>query len=528
VDRCHLYLPLVDSSGTPYPYAEVTLLDLDTGNPVDEPVYLLPNGGAPQEWPILIDPAVVDFWTDSPMRVTVQALLPGGATFTRSGVDIVPAPAATVRSQEPVHIGPADGLSGQAMLAISPDGSAVWQVLDVLRFHEHPGDAPDSTVLGSPDLTDIYPGQTWIGRTPTGAQGEDTAVLGSDAHPGGPDAVVLGRGTAGPNAVAVGGAANATDSSVALGAATNTGQPEQVTLGRAASAAASPAGAVTVGSGVTASASNTVTIGSSAKVTTDGKVIVGQGTLPDLSWVDWSVAILGNAVMSRFFSARKDAVLAGTASPLGVFGAAGNYQPLVNTSGVTTSTPGRTALLSLMSALDQMGLVYQTDSAIDDELADWTKTVAHDANLVLETGDSDGSKAGDLNRARRNATGTGAVTYLMGTNIRDFRFRTFAFGADDPTFDPTAEIVAQVSPNQVTWTTVPLSWRTYTATAAGWWQTWMSNQRPVPAGMKYLRITLGANPNPATPQVARVIVRSRNDPLTGFGSGTFGSGPFGG
>ncbi|MEU9405628.1 hypothetical protein AB0E08_07975 [Streptomyces sp. NPDC048281] len=529
MDRCHLYLPLVDSSGITYPYAEVTLLDLETGNPIDEPVYLDPYGGAPQQWPILIDPAVINFWTDNPLRVTVQAGLPGGATFTRSGVDILPAPAATVVSEEPVHIGSADGLSGEAMLAVSPDGSAAWQVLDVLRFHEHPGDAPESTVLGSPDLTDVYPGQTWIGRTPTGAQGEDAAVLGADAHPGGDDATILGRATAGPNAVAAGATASATDSSVALGAATNTGQPEQVVIGRASTAAAAPDGAIVVGSGQTALATDLGRIGAGIQMTADGKVIIGQGTLPDLSWVDWATAVLGSAVAPRYFGVRADAVLGAVNSVFGTYGAAGAAQPLVSSSGVTTATPGRTALLSLLSALDKLGLVYLTDGAIDDELADWTKAYAHDANLVLETGDSDGSKAGDTTRAKRNAAGSGSVTYQQKTGILDFRVRVFAYqpgGADVTTL--ATELVADVSPDNATWTRIPLAWRSLAATTASWYQTWAANARTLPAGSRYLRLTASVNASVFTPQIGRVVVRPGTALLTGFGSGAFGSGPFGG
>jgi hypothetical protein len=530
VDRCHLYLPLVDSSGVTYPYAEVTLLDLETGNPIDEPVYLDPYGGAPQGWPILIDPAVISFWTDNPLRVTVQALLPGGVTYTRSGVDIVPAPAASVRSKDPVHIGSADGLSGDAMLAVSPDGSAVWQVLDVLRFHEHEGDAPDSTVLGSPDLTDIYPGQTWLGRTPSGAQGEDTAVLGADAHPGGDDAVALGRATAGPNAVAAGATANATDSSVALGAATNTGQPEQVVLGRAATAAAAPAGAMVIGAGITAPAANLANVGSGIQITADGKIIIGQGTLPDLSWATWAAAVLGSGVIPRYCGVRADAVLGSTTGTLGAYGAAGTVQPLVDSSGVTTSTPGRAALLSLLSALDQLGLVYLTDGAVDDQLADFTKSFAHDSNLILETGDADGSKAGDLNRARRNAAGTAWVTYQHTTGLRDFRARIFALQPSGP--DPAAlanEVVADVSPDNTVWTRIPLGFQTMTATTNSWYQTWVANARPLPTGMKYLRLTVQVNTTVSTPQIGRVIVRAV-DPASpaGFGNSGFGTGPFGG
>lgn len=320
--------------------------------------------------------------------------------------------------------------------------------------------------------------------------------------------MVLGRATAGAEAVAAGATASATDSSVVLGAATVTGQPEQVALGRAASAAAGPDGAVVVGSGVSGPAANTVTVAANAQVTSDGKVILGQGTLPDLSWVNWSVAILGNAVAPRFFAARKDVVLAGAGSTLGMFGAAGATQPLVSTSGVTTSTPGRAALLSLMAALDQLGLVYLLDSAVDDELADFTKSFAHDANIVLETGDSDGSKAGDTTRARRSAATTGTITYQRTAGLRDFRARVFAYqpgGANLATLG--TELSADVSPDNTVWTPLPLAWQSLTATAASWYQTWVANARPVPAGMKYLRLTLKTNSNAATPQLGRVITR---------------------
>lgn len=532
MDRSHLYLPLVDSSGVTYPYAEVTLLDQDTGVPIDDPVYLDPYGGAPQQWPILIDPAVINIWTDTPMRVTVQAALPGGATFTRSGVDILPAPAATVLSEEPVHITSADGLGGDAMLGISPDGTATWQVLDALRYHEHEGDAPESTVLGmTGDLKDIYPDQTWLGRDPNGAQGEGATVLGADAHPNGDESVILGRATAGTRAVVAGATATSPASGVVLGAGGNAQQMEQVLLGRNVSGAVAGQSAVVVGSGTTAAAGDQLAAAANVRIAQNGSVIIGHGALPDLSWLgtDPYIAFTSNTVTGRFLGARKDAVLGGTASPVGVFGVAGSYQPLVSSSSVTTSTPGRTALLSLLSALDQLGLIYLTDGAIDDELADWSKTFAHDPNLVLETGDADGSKAGDLNRAKRNAAGTGWVTYLMPTSIRDFRARVFSWQNTGPDLTTLAtEVIAEVSPNNTTWTSIPLSWQAMAATTASWYQTWLANTRPVPPGMKYLRLTLQINSAIFTPQLGRVLVRSRNDPLTGFGSGTYGSGPFGG
>ena len=509
MDRCHLYLPLVDSSGVTYPYAEVTLLDLDTGTPITEPVYLDPYGGAPQEWPVLISPTVINLWTDNPLRVIVQALLPGGATFTRSGVDISPAPSATVRSEEPVRIGSADGLSSDAMLAVSPDGSAVWQVLDVLRFHTHEGDAPESTMLGTPDLHDIYPRQTWVGRNPLGTQGSGSAVLGPDATPNGEEAVVLGRGTAGPQAVVVGADARGPASCVVLGADGSAQQVEQVVLGRNASAAATPPGAVVVGPGVAAAADNTVTVASNVQVTDDGQVILGKGTLPDLSWLgsDPYVAILGNAVFPNFFAPRQDAVLAGPVSTLGAFGAAGVTQPLVSTSGLAVNAPGRTALLSLVSALDKLGLIYLLDGAIDDEMADFTKDFGH-TNVAVELGDPDGSKAGDTNRLKRNAAGTGTITYRKtSVDLRDFAISAFFWNADGAPANIATTLLVHVSADNTAWTQVPLVWQTPVATSGGWYRTWMRNARPLPTGMRYLRFSLTNDPSVFAPQLGRIIVR---------------------
>jgi hypothetical protein len=509
VERCHLYLPLVDSSGVTYPYAEVTLLSLDTGVPIAEPVYLEPYGGAPQQWPILITPGVINLWTDTPLRVTVQALLPGSATFTRSGVDIGPAPASTVRSEQPVRIGSAEGLDGSAMLAVSPDGSATWQVLDVLRFHKHEGNAPGSTMLGQTSLRDIYPRQTWVGRDPNGAQGEGSSVLGPDASPDGPEAVVLGDATAGARAVVAGAGATGSASTVVLGSGGNAQQLEQVVLGRNASAAAARQGAVVVGSGVTAPTDSTVALPPGVQISEDGSVVLGQGTPPDLSWLtsDPYVAVLGTTVVPNFLTPRRDAVLAGPSSKFGAFGAAGTTRPLVSTSGLAANAPGRTALLSLVSALDKLGLIYLLDGAIDDRLDDWTKVFAHDANTGLDVGDTDGSKAGDLSRAKRNDIGPGTITYRQAAGIRDFTLHAFTWWQDWNPDNHDNEITAHVSADNVTWTPLLLAWEPLAPTTADWNQTWARNARPIPPGMQYLRITLDLNSQAWTPQIGRVVVR---------------------
>jgi hypothetical protein len=204
----------------------------------------------------------------------------------------------------------------------------------------------------------------------------------------------------------------------------------------------------------------------------------------------------------------------------------------VNTSGVTTSTPGRAALLSLLSALDTLGLVYQTDisGVIDDELADFLKSYAHNSNVVLDTGDSSGFFAGDLNRAKRNATGTGTLTYRLTAGIRDFRLHAFTSqpsGADPAAL--AASLVADVSYDATTWLPAPLAWQPLTNTTGSWYQTWAGNAHAIPPGVKYLRLTLQTDPLISSPQIGRVIVRPRTGaPSNGFGSGGFGSGSFGG
>ncbi|MGA5598433.1 hypothetical protein ACPCSE_29785 [Streptomyces cellulosae] len=509
MERCHLYLPLIDSSGERYAYAEVTLLDEATGQPITEPVYLTPTGGAPQKWPLLVNPAVINVWTDRPVRVTVQALLPGRATYTRTGVDIAPAPADTVRSERPLHIGSAAGLNGNALLAVSPDGSARWQVLDVLRFHNHEGNAPQSTVIGPLNPGDIYPGETFVGSATAGAQGEDATAIGRLAQPDGPDALAAGRqAKAAAEGVAVGAAADAGESSVALGARAVASHGEQVVLGRDGSAAAAGDGAVVLGAQTAAAAGDSTKVGARARLLEDGTVVLGEGELPDLSWLGGEphIALLGNTVIPHYLAPQQDVVLAGPSSTLGLFGAAGTTRPMVSTAGLAANAPGRAALLSLLDALDKLGLVYLLDGAIDDELADWTKVFAHDANTGLETGD-DGSKAGDTTRAKRNDVGPATITYRRTAGVRDFALRAFTWWQDWNPDNHAAEITAAVSPDNAAWTPVPLAWEPLVPTADDWNVTWARNARPIPAGMQYVRITLDLNSQAWTPQLGRVIVR---------------------
>ncbi|MCX4799537.1 hypothetical protein OG497_37410 [Streptomyces sp. NBC_01242] len=816
MERCHLYLPLIDSSGVQYSYAEVTLLDPETGLPIDEPVYLEPHGGAPQTWPILCTPATIDVWTDRPLRVTVQASLPGAATLTRAGVDITPAPSATIRTRQPLRIGSAEGLDGNAMLVLSSGGKASWQVLDTLRYHRHDGAAPGSTAIAPASPSDVYPDQTWLGtfpeaqavrilpevpltqtashqqaaidvqndwiyatqaikhnlqlpdepapvssadrglhgdiaitrmrrdgtlsgvmyvrgvghgvalsaepegtdtwlwieadagrdgtlsygrqvgrvkwvdqavvdsssaavqkfnpkpsgirrlyanvdlpnqriamtwqdlsaqrnafyavydlaafknniftplyssrlprtvnesgssqnfclygnyiyrweghnysetnlppgdvwitamdiRTarivetrfvdigvelnnrepetltveygpdgprlilgfstnapapiryitlyawklgtglprlpiPASAQGEGASALGSSGRPGGKNATILGEGAASAESVAVGKWAAAGTSSVAIGPTSSAPGDKQVALGPGSALAFSPSGAVTVGNGAVAAPEAKVQV-SDGVTLTDSISSLGKGQ-SDFSWLPVSqyVALLGNIVAARHLSTRDDAVIAGTSSTLGFYGAAGSTQPIVSTNSLPVSAPGRAALLSLVSALDRLGMVYLVDGAIDDELADWSKTFAHNANAVLEAGDADGSKAGDVNRAKRNAAGPGTITYrLTPQELGDFAFRAFAWASSAmPT--PQAEVTVDVSPDNATWTNVPLTWQPLAATTGGWYQAWARNRSPLPVGMSYLRITLDGNATAYTPQIGRVLVRPR-------------------
>ena len=510
MDRSHLYLPLVDSSGNPYPYADVTLLDSTTGLPISAPVYLGPLDTAPQSWPVLItNPVVVDLWTDTPMRVTLLAALPGGTSLTMVGVDIVPPPTETVQSDHPVLIGSTTGLDGSAILSISPTGTASWGVVNALQYHRHKGDSQDSTMVGMTNYTDIYPRQVWVGSAPgapSGQQGTDTIAIGATAAVLGTAAVAIGNGSAADSAVAIGSSTVAGSSSAALGSGALAAGVSQVSIGEGASASAGATGAVAVGAADSAAAASAVTVSDAVQVMADGSITIGRGTMPSLSGLNGTtfVTVLGECVLPSYLRADGDVSLAGPASPLGLYGSAGSTRPILSSSGVTGGTPGQAALLSLLSALDQLGLVYDTDGAIDDDLADWTKADTHDANSSLDTGDTSGFYAGDTTRFKRAAAGVSAITYHKApADIRDFTARVFS----DAPVDIATEVLAWLSPDGATWTPVTLAWQTLVTTVSPWVQTWCSNARPVPAGMRYLKLQLGANAVVAAPQIGRVLIR---------------------
>ncbi|MEU6362263.1 hypothetical protein [Streptomyces albidoflavus] len=359
MDRSHLYLPLVDSSGATHTYAEVTLLNPETGVPIEEPVYLEPHNGAPQTWPILFTPAVINLWIDRPMRVVVQAALPGGASYTRAGVDIAPAPSATIRSREPLRIGSAQNLDGSAMLALSPDGSAAWQVLDALRFHRHEGAAPGSTVLAPGSPGDIYGEQTWLGAGVSGGQGTGSSALGAGGVVTGAHATTVGRGSATATGTAVG-VATSEEGSFAAGAQAVAAGVDQVVLGAQASAPATRSGAVALGGPV--AAGEDIRVGH-LRVGADGTVSIGRGALPAGSVPDGPhVALLETTVVGPYLRVLGDALLGGGASSVGFYGAAGGTRPVISTAGLATSAPGRAALLSLMAALHKLGLIRWSEA----------------------------------------------------------------------------------------------------------------------------------------------------------------------
>lgn len=528
MDRCHLYLPLVDSSGIPYPFADVTLLDMATGLPISTPVYLEPVGGNPQTWPILVsNPAVVSLWTDTPLRCTLLAALPSGATMTRVGIDIVPPPTGTVRTDRPVTIESTDGIDSSAILSVSPIGEATWGLVDALQYHRHGGDSEDSAMVGMTGYSDVYPGQVWVGSAPgapSALQGPDTVAIGAAAQVDGQGAVALGHATAAGSSVAVGATATAGASSVALGPAASATGSGQVALGKGASASAGAAKAVAIGSGVVAAAGSAVTIGPGIKLLSDGTLVLGYGSMPDLTGLSGTVflAIVGELLMPQYARLAKDASLAGAASTFGAFGAGGSTRPILSSSGVTGATAGHDAILSLLAALDGLGLIYLTDNAIDDQAADFTLTATH-TNISLDTGDASGFYAGDTARFKRTTSAAGEVTYsVLASDIKDFNVRVFSSSP----VDITAEVLAWLSPDGTTWTPVTLAWQPLITTVSPWVQTWCTNARPLPSGMRYLKLQIGANAATAAPQIGRVLIRTWSPIL--YGTGLFGDGLYGG
>lgn len=307
--RCHLHLPIIDSAGVVYPYASIAFNDARTGLPTTEPIYVQPTGGNPVARPLFADPAVIEIWTDNPVRFQIVATVANNVRIQLDAVDLLPEPTTIVHTTVPLRITGGTDLPAGAALMTSLPGEAAFRVSNPVVTHQHEGDSVGSVVLTGEDATDFNPYQTWVGYQ----AGENSAASSTGSSALGPHAVVQGASAtiAGIGQVTYHPATNlpgdsatvlssedgtATSGSTTIGAANLAKQGLNMTLvgslNGPTSSLSVPDDAVAVGPGNVVGAAGSVKIGPNHPASTAGAnhLTVGAGNTAQANGLPWAGA----------------------------------------------------------------------------------------------------------------------------------------------------------------------------------------------------------------------------------------------
>jgi hypothetical protein len=273
--RCHLHLPITNSSGDVFPYATITLYDADTGTPVTTNVYVQPQDGNPVSFPLFVDPAIVDLWTDDPVRVQIVAEVSDNVRVVLDGIDIMPPADNIFRAPKPLTVDGADQTVSTAVLMASEPGRASFRVADPVGTHQHAGDSAGSVVLTGEAPTDFNPYQTWVGyHAGENAAATSTAssAYGANAELSGSSSTLLGYagivpqtfvGTSGDMATVLSSEnGDATSGSTVAGPGNLTAMARDMTvLGGMNTASSAANGSTLIGPGSTVGSSGVVKVG---------------------------------------------------------------------------------------------------------------------------------------------------------------------------------------------------------------------------------------------------------------------------
>lgn len=307
IPRCHLHLPITDSAGVAYPYASVRFNDPDTGAATTEPIYVQPMDGNPVSQPLFVDPAVIDIWTDNPVRLQVVATVANNVRIQLDGVDLLPEPSTVAQSTARLRVTGADTVNPNSVLMTSLPGEATFRVANPLATHQHEGDSIGSVVLTGEEATDFNPYQTWVGYQ----AGENTAANSTGSTALGPHAVVQGAsstiagigqilpqpstGITGDTATVLSSEdGTATSGSTTIGAANLAKQGINMTLVGSLNGPSSPSsvpdGAVAVGPGNVTGAAGSVKIGPNHPTSNAGPnhTSIGSGNVSQQNGLPWS------------------------------------------------------------------------------------------------------------------------------------------------------------------------------------------------------------------------------------------------
>lgn len=305
--RCHLHLPITNSAGDVFPYASVSLLDADTGNPITTNVYVQPTGGNPVSFPLFVDPAVVDIWTDDPVRVQIVAEVSDNVRVVLDGIDILPSAAHIFRTPKPIVVDGANIASTTAVLMASESGRARFRVADPVGSHQHEGDSAGSVVLTGEPPTDFNPYQTWVGYHAgenTAANSKSSSAYGANTDLNGASSTLMGvagivpqpsTGASGDMATVLSSEdGDATTGSTVLGPGNLTAQGRDVTviggMNEPSSPSSVPNGATILGPGNVLGAPGAVKVGANHPTSSAGPnhVTVGPGNTAQDNGLPWA------------------------------------------------------------------------------------------------------------------------------------------------------------------------------------------------------------------------------------------------
>lgn len=309
LNRSHLHLPITDAAGMVYSYASIEFNDPDTGVFTTEPIYVQAVGGNPISQPLFSSPAVIEIWTENPVRLQIVATVAGNVRIQLDGMDVQPEPTTILQAAGPLRITGADTPLTDSVLMSSLPGEAAFHTSNPVASHEHEGDSAGSVVLTGEDATDFNPYQTWVGYQ----AGENAASISTASTALGPHGVVqgtlatiagVGQVTYQPSTNSPGDTATvlssedgtATIGSTTIGAANLAKQGRDMTLVGSLNGPTSPASvpdnAVAIGPGNVTGAAGSVKIGPNHPTSSAGvnHTSIGSGNISQNNSLPWAGA----------------------------------------------------------------------------------------------------------------------------------------------------------------------------------------------------------------------------------------------
>lgn len=122
--RAHVSRPITDTEGNVLYGASVTVRESGLSVPIAQTLFAAPSGTATLPNPYIADRGTVDFWLETPQRVSVLTQLEGHDDIL-AYLDASPPPEETARTDSPLQI-VGSPTPGQVLLAGSTAGQAQW------------------------------------------------------------------------------------------------------------------------------------------------------------------------------------------------------------------------------------------------------------------------------------------------------------------------------------------------------------------------------------------------------------------